>query len=33
MKVLWVSAGIFDDADEKQSGVWQKALVVNPTCA
>jgi len=28
MKVLWVSAGIFDDADEKQSGVWQKALVV-----
>lgn len=28
MKVLWISVGIFDDADEKQSGVWQKALVV-----
>lgn len=26
MKVLWVSSRIFDEADEKQSGVWQKAL-------
>lgn len=26
MKVLWISSSIFDEADEKQSGVWQKAL-------
>lgn len=26
MKVLWVSSRIFDEVDEKQSGVWQKAL-------
>jgi glycosyltransferase involved in cell wall biosynthesis len=26
MKILWISAKIFDEKDEKQSGVWQKAL-------
>lgn len=26
MKILWVSASIFSDTEEKQSGVWQKAL-------
>jgi glycosyltransferase involved in cell wall biosynthesis len=26
MKVLWVSSRIFEKVDEKQSGVWQKAL-------
>jgi len=34
MRILWVSAKIFDEAEEKQSGVWQKAmalkLVANP---
>lgn len=26
MKILWVSHSLFDDTQEKQSGVWQKAL-------
>ena len=26
IRVLWVSSRIFNDSDEKQSGVWQKAL-------
>jgi len=26
MKILWVSASLFYDTDESQSGVWQKAL-------
>lgn len=28
MKVLWISATIFTDENEKQSGVWQKALAL-----
>ncbi len=28
MKVLWISAAIFSDVEEKQSGVWQKALAL-----
>lgn len=26
MRVLWVSASIFDDKEERQSGAWQKAM-------
>lgn len=28
MRILWISASIFDDSEEKQSGVWQKALAL-----
>lgn len=28
MKILWISATIFTDAEEKQSGVWQKSLAL-----
>lgn len=28
MKVLWISARIFDDTNESKSGVWQKAMAL-----
>ncbi len=28
IKVLWVSARVFDDSEETQSGVWQKSLAI-----